>query len=291
MALVFGSINVDEFFSVPHIVRPGETLASTSITKKAGGKGANTAVALAKASAKVALAGQIGEDGEWIRRLLQSYAVNTTLLKTNTALPSGRATIQISREGENSILLFGGTNQLRYSDTLPLDRYTHLLLQEEIVHAETIAALTDAHARGLKTVYNPSPMPTAEQVCGFPWESLSYLIVNKGEAETLLRVVGGEAGDTAEQLLNALMQHPSTGALEGLIITLGEKGLVARIKIDNEPHDYILPSTQVDAVDTTGAGDTFAGYFLAALMALTVVDGSTVELALKNAMGVGIALW
>ncbi|TIC23654.1 Ribokinase-like protein [Wallemia mellicola] len=271
MALVFGSINVDEFFSVPHIVRPGETLASTKITKKAGGKGANQAVALAKASAVVSLAGQIGEDGEWIRTLLHSFNVDTSLLKTNNSLPSGRATIQISSEGENSIVLFGGTNMLSYSDALPLSKYQFLLLQEEI---------------GLKTIYNPSPMPNATQLRNFPWSSLSYLIINAGEAADLLKAFGEDPTSlSSAELLDKLMSNPSTGSLEGLIITLGENGLIARIKIEGIQTNYELPTIKVNAIDSTGAGDTFAGYFTACRMKMQTVDTSTMELALRNAMG------
>ena len=287
MALVFGSINVDEFFSVPHIVRPGETLASTKITKKAGGKGANQAVALAKASAAVSLAGQIGEDGDWIRTLLQSFNVDTSLLKTNNNLPSGRATIQISSEGENSIVLFGGTNMLPYSDTLPLSKYQFLLLQEEIVHSETTSTLIDAHSQGLKTIYNPSPMPNATQLRNFPWSSLSYLIINAGEAADLLKAFGEDPTSlSSAELLDKLMCNPSTGSLEGLIITLGENGLIARIKIEGIPTNYELPTIKVNAIDSTGAGDTFAGYFTACRMKMQTVDTSTMELALRNAMGV-----
>ena len=291
MALVFGSINVDEFFSVPHIVRPGETLASTGIQRKAGGKGANVSVALGKAGANVSLAGQIGDDGEWIRSLLDSFGVDTQSLITNKTLPTGRATIQISSEGENSIVLYGGTNKLPYQENLHLQRYSYLVVQEEIVHEQTVAAIEQAHANGVKTVYNPSPMPTSQQIESFPWRSLSYLILNAGEANDMISALSGNTQQRSpDNILNAFMQHPSTSSLQGLIITLGEKGLVARINIGDENADFHLPSTPVDAKDTTGAGDTFAGYFVASMLKLDKLTRSSAELALRNAMAVSLLL-
>ncbi|TIA93536.1 hypothetical protein E3P81_00876 [Wallemia ichthyophaga] len=298
MALVFGSINVDEFLAVPHIVRPGETISSTHITKKAGGKGANVAVALAKASARVLLAGQIGEDGEWVRALLNTYCVDTTHLLTTASVPSGRATIQISQEGENSIVLYGGSNQMAYGPPLPLSPATisHLLVQEEIVHADTTSAIVQAHNNNIKTVYNPSPLPPSHQLLEFPWHALSYLILNQGEAMDLYNSLVGQgqhaqhahshSQQSPQHLLDALTTHPLTASIEGVIITLGSEGLVARVKIDNTPHDYCLPSTKVNAIDTTGAGDTFAGYFVAACMSssMSTHKSTHIELVLKNAM-------
>lgn len=252
--------------------------------------GANQAVAIAKSEKNVTLAGQIGKDGEWVKNLLESFNVSTDLLEINDDIPTGRATIQISNEGENSILLFGGTNQLIYNQKLALSNFTHLLLQEEIVHSQTCETLVNAKKHNVTTIYNPSPMPSVEDIIKFPWSSLDYIIVNAGEATDLFSALSDKplpSKPSPLDLIDLLMNDTQLNALQGLIITLGEKGLVARIK--NNENKYVtfdLPSTSVKAVDTTGAGDTFAGYFTSCLMSINDMSDQNIELSLKNSMGV-----
>ena len=106
---VFGSINIDIFFSVPHIAGPGETLSAQSVSRSAGGKGANQAAALASAGCDVFMAGKIGADGRWILHILGQSGVNTDYTDTIDGY-TGQAVIQVDQSGENSIILYSGGN-------------------------------------------------------------------------------------------------------------------------------------------------------------------------------------
>ena len=108
--LNFGSLNLDYVYQVGHFVQPGETLSAVSQTVNPGGKGLNQSIALAKAGAEVCHAGCIGTDGENLRELLKENGVNTEYLREVPAL-QGNAVIQVNPEGQNCILLFGGSNQ------------------------------------------------------------------------------------------------------------------------------------------------------------------------------------
>ncbi|GAA5912946.1 hypothetical protein JCM8208_002410 [Rhodotorula glutinis] len=289
--LVRGSINVDEFFVVDHIVRSGETIASTDYSRRAGGKGANQAVAAAKAGAAVDFAGVIGHDGEWLRETLEGYGVGLSLLETDEQVPTGRAVIQLSSStADNSIVLLPGANFSSSASPHPrlpssaLSSYTHLLLQNEIPLAETRRTLQQAHAAGLVTLFNPSPMLSRADLAAFDWPSLDWLVINAGEAEDLLGAL--ESDDKAaaaraggpEALLGAL-RETSLGALEGIIMTRGAEGVIVDLR--GGTRLLLGPGKVVgDVKDTTGAGDCFTGYFatlLAALPPATFSNPSLVE--------------
>ncbi|TFY74550.1 hypothetical protein EWM64_g9461, partial [Hericium alpestre] len=164
--LVRGSINIDEFFHVKDIVRPGETISSTKFERRGGGKGANQAASVARAGGSVALVGAIGDDGNWHRDALQKVGVSVDAVQVVKGEPTGRAIIQLTPAGENCIILHKGAN-FALSESLAqvqahLTGITHLLLQNEIPWQATLAYLTQAHAQGATTVFNPSPMPSDE---------------------------------------------------------------------------------------------------------------------------------
>ena len=151
--------------------------------------------------------------------------------------------------------------------------------------------LTAAHALGITTIMNPSPLPTAEQIRGFPWGKLTWLIVNEGEARDLLASVGephtvdvvelvlppeGAPGDqtavhSAHAIGSKLASHPTFKNVD-IICTLGSVGLVVFVALaqDTGKRALYLPSAKLDGpvVDTTGAGDCFTGYFISGLMGL-----------------------
>ena len=108
--LNFGSLNLDYVYAVNHFVQPGETIASLSRTIKCGGKGLNQSMALARAGASVVHAGCIGTDGDPLRDLLSENGVDVSALKQIDEM-QGHTVIQVNPEGENSIILFGGSNQ------------------------------------------------------------------------------------------------------------------------------------------------------------------------------------
>ncbi|GAA5824577.1 hypothetical protein JCM3770_000551 [Rhodotorula araucariae] len=278
--LVRGSINIDEFFVVDHIVRSGETIASTEYSRRAGGKGANQAVAAAKAGASVDFAGLIGNDGSWLRETLAGYSVGLSHLATDEDVATGRAIIQLSTStADNSIVLSRGANFASSASPLPclpasaFSQYTHLLLQNEIPLAETRRALADAHAAGLTTLFNPSPMPSRAELVAFEWSALDWLFINAGEAEDLVAALASadeaaraRARGGPEALLAAL-RATSLRDVAGIVMTRGADGVLVSLR--GGATVQAGAGNVVGAVkDTTGAGDCFTGYFAALLSTL-----------------------
>ena len=157
--LNFGSLNLDYVYQVDHFVQPGETLSAQSRAVKAGGKGLNQSVALSRAGAAVCHAGCFGADGVVLKDLLEENGVDTAFL-----LPvpeaQGHTVIQVSPEGENCILLYGGSNRCIPEEHIrrvlgSFSRGDWLVLQNEINSLPLIVEL--ASARGLQIVLNPSP--------------------------------------------------------------------------------------------------------------------------------------
>jgi ribokinase len=253
-ALVFGSLNIDMIFSVEHIAAPGETISSSSLVKSAGGKGANQAAALAKAGMAVYLAGKIGKDGVFLTELLGSYGVNTDHVKTYGGA-TGQAIIQVDRDGQNSIVLFpGGNHAIEEEEIDPvLDAFAGddiLVLQNEIIHTGPI--MEAAKKRGLKICLNPSPYN--EKIEKLPLDLADMFFVNEIEGSAL----AGLAEDSPpENILDALVSRFPRAEI---ILTLGKRGArYGRGKIRAAGEIINLP-----VADTTGAGDTFTGYFIAA---------------------------
>ena len=177
-----------------------------------------------------------------------------------------------------------------------LEGFTHLLLQNEIPFKSTMEYLSAAHALGIVTIMNPSPLPTAEQTREFPWEKLTWLIVNEGEARDLLTSVGDpQTVDVIELVLpsegtpedktvirsaytigSKLANHPTFKNVD-IICTLSSVGLIAFVSSvhDGGKKAFYLPSAKLDGpvVDTTGAGDCFTGYFVSGLMGLKESHG------------------
>ncbi|CAE6473239.1 unnamed protein product [Rhizoctonia solani] len=271
--LVHGSINMqDEFFKVPHIVNPGETISSTEYSQRPGGKGANQAVAVAASGSTVEFAGSVGSDGAWLKEFLEDRGVGTNLMLVHEGKPSGRAIIQTTPDGENAIFLFPGTNHVSYpAGTSALRPYhTHLLLQNEILLSDTVETLRAAYQQGVVSIFNPSPMLSPEELRLFPWEKLSVLVVNQGEARTLLNALGKQGEKLADSdgktILGALVSLPALSNLSGIVITLGGSGAIASFSTPSSRETVQLPAAKVKVADTTGAGDTFLGYFCGSLM-------------------------
>ena len=246
----FGSINIDHVYRVPHLVKPGETLSSLDLVTGLGGKGANQSVAIARAGVSVAHVGRVFKGDRWAVALLASTGVDTD----NIALiegASGHAIIQVDDQGENAIVLHGGANQsfsiADIESALNRNQQArYLLMQNETnLLAETFEL---AQAKGIKIVLNPAPM--TDNIKDLPLAKLDTLIVNQGEAEALC---GAADIDQMTQQMAALA--PQTR----VVVTLGGDGamLLANGEVTH------MNSPNVDVVDTTGAGDTFVGYFLA----------------------------
>jgi len=259
----FGSINIDHVYSVEHFVQPGETLRSDSYTMFSGGKGANQSVALARAGAKVIHAGKIGKEGTWLKEKLQTTGVDTSLIKT-VGEPTGHALIQVNSQGENAIIIHPGANE-SFSDAdiqTILDQTQAgdwLLLQNEINAVNKILQMSKD--RGLSIIFNPAPM--CNEVKNYPLECVDIFIINEIEGEIL----------TAEKDPQKIVTHmQSLYPQSKTVLTLGKKGLLYQ----DEKKSIQMKAFDVKTVDTTGAGDTFVGYFLAELM-----QGRPVETCLQ----------
>ncbi len=250
--LNFGSLNIDHVYQVEHFVQLGETLPCSEYQQFAGGKGFNQSIALARAGLRVTHAGQIGSDGMWLRDKLAAEGVDVSALQTTTSdAPTGHAIIQVVPSGENSILINGGAN--RMLDGLFVERVFDaakdvdmVVLQNETSAVEHVLSI--AQQRGLPVAFNPAPM--TQDVVKLP---LATLIVNEVEADGL---VG--AGDPESLCHRLAARFPTTLC----VLTVGERGAWAA-RGSERWHD---PGRPVQAVDTTAAGDTFIGFFLAELL-------------------------
>lgn len=250
--LCFGSLNIDDVFRVAHLVRPGETISSHSYQTFAGGKGFNQSIALARAGAAVSHAGQIGADGLWLRAMLAENGADVTHVRVSET-PSGHAIIQVDDGGENAIILYGGANQAIEPDWMDqvladFGEGDYLLVQNEISHMPHL--LRRAGERGLTIVFNPAPMTPA--VADYPLAWVRLFVVNETEGAAL---TGEEA---AEAILARMVARFPAAAT---VLTLGSQGAIYAAGAER----ITVPAYPVQAVDTTAAGDTFTGYFLACL--------------------------
>lgn len=261
----FGSLNLDHVYQVKDFVRPGETLASSHYQQFVGGKGCNQSIALAKAGAKVMHAGKIGSDGHAVKSCLDNKGVDTSLISQASAA-TGHAIIQVAVSGENAILLAGGANQQIKAEDI--DRVMavaqagdYLLIQNEI---NALGLIIDAAVeRSMTVVFNPSPI--SSDLHHYPLHKVDYFILNEIEAEML------SGQQQLDAILTALVARYPQGKF---ILTLGARGAVycdAREQLS-------VPAELVTPVDTTAAGDTFAGFFLAEL-----IRGSSIKVCMTLA--------
>ncbi len=255
--LNFGSLNLDYVYSVNHFVQPGETLASSARAVKAGGKGLNQSVALARAGAPVWHAGCLGTDGKMLKAILEENGVNTDLLLPVKEM-QGHTVIQVVPDGENSILLYGGSNRCVPESHVRqvISRFARgdwLVLQNEISQLPLIVEL--ASRKGMHIALNPSPCDRTIEYLDF--SALDWMLVNEIEAEQL---TGETEPDSVWQKLHE--QYPALS----LLITLGSRGSVAYRINGNTVETHREDAVCVKAVDTTAAGDTYTGYFIAGLM-------------------------
>ncbi len=250
--LDFGSLNYDYVYHVDHAVMPGETIDSSSLETFFGGKGLNQAISLARAGAEVYLAGQVGEEGAPFIDLCKKSGVRADYVKTVPG-KSGHAIIQLDKNAQNCILLYGGANRKQTRENIDavlshFEKGDILLLQNEINELDYI--IDKAYEKGLQIALNPSPFDDALKKCDL--KKISIFLLNEIE--------GGQiSGETEpEKILDAMTkQYPNAR----IVLTLGSDGVIYRDQ--NETHKQGI--FKVKAVDTTAAGDTFTGYFLASL--------------------------
>lgn len=250
--LNFGSLNIDEIYRVSHLVSPGETVGCLARRVLPGGKGLNQSIALAKGGASVVHAGCIGEDGQFLKDVLEENGVDVSHLHV-VNVPSGRAVIQVDDNGQNAIIHDPGANlrvDAQYIRKV-LSYYgpsDWILLQNEISGVEDILHM--AAQRGMHVAFNPSPI--APNLYSLPLETVSILLVNEVEGAALS---GSSRPDVMLEILRE--KYPRAA----IVLTLGSAGAYYADK-EQTIYQEALPAT---AVDTTGAGDVFTGFLLAAL--------------------------
>lgn len=263
--LNFGSLNIDYTYRVEHIVRPGETITSQKLDVFPGGKGLNQSIALAKAGAEVYHAGLIGPDGIFLKEICREAGVDTSLIR-ETRMRTGNAIIQVSEQGQNSILLFAGANRTNTKEYIEavlkhFGKGDIILLQNEMNMIDVL--IEKAKEKGMKVVLNPSPFDERVSQCDLTKVDLFFLNEIEGEQIT------GEKKYPAI-LTKMKQQFPDAG----VVLTVGDKGAYFS-RGEEMIYQDAFPTK---ATDTTAAGDTFTGFFLAAVM-----EGKTNAEALKRA--------
>ena len=243
-----GSINADLFYQVPHLLKPGETLASTDHSRGLGGKGANMSVAVARAAARAVHIGAVGPDGRWAVERLLEYGVDTRHI-VEVPDPTGHAVIMVDPHGENAILIHPGANHAVTEThiasvlTEASEADTFLFQNETSGQAE---GATLASAKGMRIVYAAAPFSAEAVQAVLPL--LDILVMNAVEAEQLAAATG--------------IALPNL-AVRDIVVTLGGDG--CRWLNTDTGTDRHFDAIAVTPVDTTGAGDTFTGFLVAAL--------------------------
>ena len=241
-----GSINIDHVYRLDSLPRPGETLASRAYAQGLGGKGANQSVAAARAGAVTHHLGAMGAGDDWVRDRLSQAGVDMAGVARLDDQATGHAIILLDADAENAIVIHPGANraidEASLTDTLSaLTPADTLLIQNET--NGQVAAAQAAQAQGARVIYSAAPFDLDAVRKVLP--HVSILAMNAGEAEQLFAGVPGDL------------------PVQGLLITRGADG--AEYRDLTTAQVYSQPSFRVTPVDTTGAGDTFAGYFAAAL--------------------------
>lgn len=248
--LNYGSLNLDYVYNVEHFVQPGETMASKSLSVGCGGKGLNQSIACAKAGGRVFHAGKIGAEGGRLKEELERSGVDTSYLCRDNG-SNGHAIIQVNEEGNNCILLYAGSNYRIEEEEIDasLEGFTkgdYLILQNEVNHIPYM--INKAYEKGMYIVLNPSPVTGNLQE--YPLDKVSLFILNEVEGKAL-------SGEQSEKEILRVLKEKYPKA--ELLLTLGEKGSIYTYG-DQMIYQKAYP---VKTVDTTAAGDTFTGYFVA----------------------------
>ena len=263
--LVFGSLNQDIVYDVDHFGQPGETTKALRVSKYPGGKGLNQAIAAAKAGSPVWMAGTIGPDGTWLPDILENSSANASLVRIAPETGTGTAVIERDPSGANRILLDPGANSQctpgQIKETLDRFEPGDLLICQNETNV-TSQLLQQAASRHMKILFNPAPM--TPDIQDLDLSAVTWLAVNESECARLL-----ETEDQDPLMLCRLFaaRYPETI----LLLTLGSRGSVC---LDHGKLCF-MPAFFVTARDTTGAGDTWLGYF---------ADGCSRGLSLEEAM-------
>ena len=219
--LNFGSLNLDYVYQVESILIPGETQASKGRNTFCGGKGLNQSIALAKAGIPVYHAGMIGEGGEVLLAACKENGVNTDFIKQIPG-PCGHTVIQVDKNGQNSILLFGGSNRSitrEFVDSVlaSFDKGDVILLQNEVNELDYI--IDAAYEKGMMIILNPSPYDSALESCDL--SKVSLFLVNEIEG---FQITGEKEPEKILARIKKVYPHAR------IVLTLGEMVPFIRMK-------------------------------------------------------------
>ena len=237
-----GSINIDRVYALDHIVASGETESASSLAEHPGGKGFNQSVALARAGAAVRHIGAVGNDGAGLVEMLRDTGADVSGIDV-VAQPTGHAIIQVDRNGRNSIIVFAAANGALSPDAVRKALASAVPGDVLLCQNETSAvadAIRCAKEHGMRVVFNPSPFDG--RIAALPLELVDLFLVNETEEAGLLEL-GGAAAAAAR------------------VVTRGEQGCETRFPGQAPVR---AAAFHVKAADTTAAGDTFTGFYLAA---------------------------
>jgi len=255
MVVVFGSINLDLVARVARIPAPGETVAGGSFETAPGGKGANQALAARQAGAEVRMFGAVGTDAFAAQALANLRAAGVTLDGVIAAdVSTGVALISVANDGENAIVVIPGANAHARAAQVPdamLTSSTTVLMQLETPLPEVAMLAACARRAGARTVLNAAPAAELPEAL---LRDVDVLLVNEHEAAILAAAAGVPA--TPSAFAEALAARGTIA-----VVTLGARGAVGFVA----GAVLHLPAPPTKVVDTTGAGDAFAGAFAAAL--------------------------
>ncbi len=272
--LVFGSANIDRTYAVEHFVKAGETLSADKMDLHCGGKGFNQAIAFARAGSAVCFAGAIGEDGGMLYDALKESGVNVDHLKRIPG-PSGHAVIQVTPDGQNSIIILAGSNgAITHEDVdQVLNAFSAgdlVVLQNEISSVDYI--IDQAKERSMIVALNPSPFN--EKIKSYNLSKVDYLLVNEVEGALLTGC------DNPEKMADFIhVKYPNAN----VVLTLGCAGSVF---VGNDGNVLTSGIYETNAVDTTAAGDTYTGFFLSEVVKTGNIKAALIIAAIASGISV-----
>lgn len=246
----FGSMHIDFVYNVKQIVKARETLNVIDHATNLGGKGLNQSVALARAGAKVSHVGIIGNDGAELKTTLINNGICTDHV-TFLNQPNGHAVIQVNSDGDNTILIFGGTNQ-KYTPELIDQALLNsepddiVLVQNQINDVPRIIEQAKNHRK--KVIFNLAP--ASQNMAYYPLEYVDVFVMNQYQGNLLTQQ------EKPDAILAALQRRYPQASF---VLTMGQEG----VKFVDNHHRFTIPAERVPAIDTNAGGDTFVGYFLA----------------------------
>ena len=276
--LVVGSANMDMVVSTDRFPKPGETVMARDFGMYPGGKGANQAVACAKLGGDVAFLGKVGRD-MFRDRLLESLdteGVDASSVLEDEHAPTGIALITVDRTGQNEIIVVSGSNMKLTPEDVSrhkklFERAGVVMLQLEIPVETVMRAARLAKAAGAKVILNPAPAPSTE-LSDELLRMVDYITPNESEAELLTGNIASD-GAASVEAARTLIER----GVGDVLLTLGERGVV-HVSAGGA---NAYPAYEVDAVDTTAAGDAFNGAF-----AYAISCGQSIEEAVPFANAV-----